>query len=406
MSNVGRSVFHPAFGALAATALLGVPVAAQDIRDLDGETSDIRAFSGTIGEDAELFSITMPAGTALQIDATPGPDSEIDPVLLVRDADTNEILAQDDDGGEGISARARIYSETQRRLLIELTDFEQLGSGGNYELFVRTTNWRPVEPQTVTWGSEVSGTISDSAEHLFVFSGEEGYLLDVRLEAAEGSEIDTMLELFEGEGTDGGQLTSNDDSGEGTDSRIRYLIPEDGLYTIRATGFDGAQGDYVLTIGPRLEKVEPAAPQAMILGSSVSATIGSGFLSEDGGDVGAKTVIFRFDQASQEAIRAGQGQVTFEMIVPEDIASDVDPLIELGFDTPLGFTVVASDDDGGEGLNSRLAIDLGPLTEEPGWLERLELHASSLGDETGGFQLRVSEGLMTASEDEAEPATD
>ena len=115
-------------------------------------------------------------------------------------------------------------------------------------------------------------------------------------------------------------------------------------------------------------------------------------------------ISYRLDDEAVAAIRAGRGKVTFEMErvegEDENFASSVDPMLELGFETPLGFVVAESDDDGGEGLNARLPIDLSPLAEGGDWLDRLVIHATSLGDETGAYSITLREGLLDPVEDE------
>ena len=380
----------------------GQPLFAQEeVRDLDGAASDIRAFSGTIGTGTQAFSITLQADSAFQVDVAPGPSSEIDPVLAVKDADTGEVLAEDDDSGGGLAARVYVFSETARRLRIEVSNFEDIGEGGTYELFVRRSDYRPAQPRAIGWGETLSGTLAGGSEHLFTIGGQADYQLDVRLDAAAGAELDPLLELYRGEGTGGEMVASNDDAEDGVNARLRHVFTDDAIYTIRATGFDGSEGDYLMTVAERRAPLKPLPPQAMGIGQTVDGTIGSGFADEAGG--GPRQVSYRFDAASLAAIRGGAGEVTFEMIGSSELEGGLDPVLELGFDTPLGFTSVRTDDDGGNGLDARLAVDLAPLAEEAGWLERLELRASSLGEETGSYRLKVSAGLLPTIDEEDGP---
>ncbi|MBI3963305.1 MAG: hypothetical protein HY335_11185, partial [Deinococcus sp.] len=88
-------------------------------------------------------------------------------------------------------------------------------------------------------GDEVyeDGTFFDA----YAFQGRAGQLIDVVMAA----QFDTYLILM---GPDGDFLASDDDSGGDTNSRLVYLLPEDGSYTILANSYDVATGTYSLKL--------------------------------------------------------------------------------------------------------------------------------------------------------------
>jgi hypothetical protein len=114
-----------------------------------------------------------------------------------------------------------------------------------------------------------------------------------------------------------------------------------------------------------------------------------------------------------EAIRGGQGEVTFNLSKPlsedPDFPGGVDPFLELGFETPLGFAALLTDDDSGGELNSRIPVDLSPMATDGDWLERLRLRATSISD-AGGFSIEAVAGkqdvVAPAWEEYAEAAVD
>ena len=66
----------------------------------------------------------------------------------------------------------------------------------------------------------------------------------------------------------------------------------------------------------------------------------------------------------------------------------LDPVLELGFETPLGFSSVLNDDDGGGDTDARLVFDASTLG--PVWLDSLRIKASAFNETSGDYELRVS----------------
>jgi len=166
-------------------------------------------------------------------------------------------------------------------------------------------------------------------------------------------EFDTKLEL-----TGNGQSLSNDDGGEGTNSRlVTELSP--GRYTLRATGYaSAARGLYRLT----------AAAYALPEGTQLQ---NSGALLVNGPEL---TGMF-----SGQA-RVYELQLEQRQLVTIDMRSDMfDAYLELS-----GPNVSREDDDSGERLNARIRAIL-----EPG---RYQVTARSAGNRSnaGMFQLAAS----------------
>lgn len=96
------------------------------------------------------------------------------------------------------------------------------------------------------YGDTVSGYLGPAAaEQTWLFSGnaDDWILLDMR--ASDEGGLDTFLTLLDPQGN---TLTSDDDSGEGTNARLGpFRLPADGDYTILAGRYDGA-GAYLLTL--------------------------------------------------------------------------------------------------------------------------------------------------------------
>ncbi|GAA0276011.1 hypothetical protein GCM10009127_15810 [Alteraurantiacibacter aestuarii] len=380
----------------AAAILAPVCASAQDVRNLDDAASEVRIFTDEVGTTPVRYRYTIAPMTSLLIDVIPAAGSDLDPMLTVTDVASGEVLAEDDDGGEGLASRARIFSQEGQQIEIMVSSYAFFSgeeTTGRFELQLRPSAYRPAPTRAVSFDSTTRDTLSEGTSHLFTIHGEEGQLLEVAM-IANDELIDPTLSIFQGSTADGEPLASNDDGGEGLNALLRFVLPESGTYTIKAEPFEGTSGEYTLRVAAASFPVLQSPQQAIGLGERLSGTLGEGY---ENGSIDPSQITYQLTEEAIAAIRSGSGEVTFNMTTPlfaeDDFGSNVDAYLELGLETPIGFASLMSDDDGGEGLNSRIAIDLGPLADEPGWLERLRLHASSIGS-GGAFEIEVVEGLQ------------
>lgn len=99
--------------------------------------------------------------------------------------------------------------------------------------------------QTLDGINQVDGTLTESAlAHLYTFNGRGGQFVTIEMRRLSGT-IDPVLFLY---GPDGAGIAMDDNSGGGRAALLQNIIlPQDGLYTIQASG-DGFFGDYQLTL--------------------------------------------------------------------------------------------------------------------------------------------------------------
>lgn len=395
-----------ATAAVLAPTLASGSAMAQEVRDLDRATSDVQIFEGVVSTTPAVFRYTIPPNTVLQVDVIPKGDSELDPVLTITDLATGEVLAEDDDGGGGVASRARIVTQERRRVEITVSAFAFFSgeeTTGPFELQLRPAPYVPEPTTPVTLGSDTSGRVASGGQRLYTIQGRKGQVLEVALVAAD-NDFDPMLTLYRGRGTLGEELASNDDNGYGLNSYVRVILPADDTYTIAASGYGESEGQFTLRVAPERDSEITQGEQVLDFGERLSGNlpIAAGVPAEHDDTVNytpAETqhVIYRLSPQAIAAIRAGSGEVTFNMTAPlfqdPDFPSQVDPYLELGFETPLGFAVVVSDDDGGENMNARIAVDLGPLAREGDWLERLRLRAMSVSD-GGPYDIEMVSGMQ------------
>lgn len=364
---------------LAAAVLAAAPLGAQAQEiDLDREPSVGKVFAGETGADgAARFLLTLAAGQA--IDLTAAPVGGSDPKLTVHDAASDSLIAENDDSGGTLAANVRLYSERGQRVRIEVANAAVEGSDGpmRFDLIVRPSDYRPKPVVALALGEAHDGTLGRSDEQLFRFRGERGQVWDLALAAASGSSLDPALQVFAGEVVGGEALGQDDDGGGGLNARLRFLVPETGTYTARVYAVGQSEGDFTFSAGRAL----PAEIRDLELGRAATGTLGAG-----SGDH-----VYRLSERARSAVAAGSGALVIALDrVASDAEDALDPVLEVGFETPLGFSTLLSDDDGGDDMNARLVFDASGL--DATWLEALRIKARAFQQTAGDYELLVSEG--------------
>jgi hypothetical protein len=123
------------------------------------------------------------------------------------------------------------------RYAIEVRSWEDR-TGGVYTL-------KLITEQGIVFGETVSGTVEAREHHPWTFDGTAGMTVTIEMDRHD-SELDPYLALL---GPGGTELVTDDDSGEGTNSRIEgFVLPETGRYTILAQGYGNSSGAYTLAL--------------------------------------------------------------------------------------------------------------------------------------------------------------
>ncbi len=316
-------------------------LAATDCRYPNGgdHFSDAYTFSGTSGQQ---ISITMSSGA-------------FDTLLFLVGPNGVQI-ASDDDGGGGTNSRIPATSgfftlPSTGTYTIQASSFSA-NTSGTYSLSLTSqTPGGCSSPVSINFGQTINGSLSgsdcrftdNSFFDAFTFSGTAGQQVSV---AMSSGSFDTFLFLLR---PDGSTLGSDDDGGGGTNSRIPtgsgfLTLPTTGIYTIYASSFSpNTTGTYSLTLTG--QNPGGNCPSTSI---SIGQTI-NGALSNTDCQLSDNS---RFDSYSFNGT-AGQ-------TISISLTSSV-------FDTYLHLlrpdgTLLVDDDDGGDGLNSRIPAESGTLT--------------------------------------------
>jgi hypothetical protein len=367
----------------AVALLAAAPVQAQD-RDLDREPSVGKVFTGEVpeGGDAAHYLLTLQAGQA--VDLTAAPVGGSDPVVRVYDAASDALIAENDDSAGTLASNVRLFSESTKRVRIEVANaaVDDGDAAMRFDLILRPSDYRPKPVVSLALGDSHTGTLGRSDEQLFSFRGQRGQLWDIALSAAPDTELDPALQVFAGEVAGGEALMQDDDGGGGLNARLRFLVPETGTYTVRAYGVGTSEGDYALSVG-RSAAALAASVKTIELDQAVSGTLEQG----DGEHV------YRLSERARRAVAAGDRPLVIELNRAGDAeeGSDtlLDPMLEVGFETPLGFTSLLTDDDSAGETNARLVLDASTLTGP--WLEALRIKARAFQQTAGHYALTASE---------------
>lgn len=325
--------------------------------------------------ESHFYTLSFESASHIQIDLI---SEEFDPFLALYEGDGVEdrleenLLAEDDDGGVDLNSLLEGVIDPGSYLL-EVRSFSSEAEGA-YTLSLAETQLAGDEdedaPVAIAYGEEASGGLFPEGDtDDYTFAGEEGELIVVSLTS---EDFDTYLELeFDGE-----LIDVDDDGGEGRNSLLEdFVLPLSGEYVVRVRSYgDGGEGSYSIS----LER-------------GVSPFVFVGEIEAGGyeGELEAESIhLYAFEVE-------GFAQVRIDLV-----SEDFDAFLVL-YEGGLvadrrAENRLAADDDGGEGLNSQLFIDLGA------GIYLIEVRSFS-SEAEGDYALDLQIHLLEADEDESGP---
>lgn len=280
------------------------------------------------GEEQD-FTFSLNREQFVVIDFMRAGDSPIDPYMVLYDEHGREI-DRDDDGGMGLDSRIRrtLPAGTYR---LSVYDLGRSRSGA-YQVAIATGTSPRESAIPIAVGQGYDGFLQVGEEVVYALTVTSPQDVVIDFMRAHDSNIDPYLILQDSTGM---EITRDDDGGMGLDSRIRRRL-DPGTYFI--IGHD--------------------------LGMSRS---GQFRISVAAGDSPAvRAIPLSLGQNFDGFMRAGEEQIfTFTLRAPQRVVIDFMALHGADFDPYLilsdsSMNEVARDDDGGEGLNSRIDRVLNP----------------------------------------------
>ncbi|MEQ8673607.1 MAG: pre-peptidase C-terminal domain-containing protein [Aggregatilineales bacterium] len=223
----------------------------------EGATGHVFTFSGVGGD---LVTISQTSDT-------------LDSYLILRDANGNEIITNDD-GGDGLNSLIEDFElPFSGEYIIVASTFGAVRGSipgiGDYTLTLNSSSSEFVgEPTEIVVGDVVDAELVRNQPYQ-----------DYRLFAQAGDQIvitltsfdfDTYLLLFDDNGV---ELTRDDDSAGDLDSRIGpFEIPADGMYTIQVNSFSNVFDNGIVG-GAYTLRVEVIAPQPIEYTQSIESAL-------------------------------------------------------------------------------------------------------------------------------------
>lgn len=327
------------FGVLLVLVLLFsalVSVSAQDTIDF-GQT-----VAGTANGAELQYTFNATGGATVTVTLS----SEVFDTLIRLEDASGAVIAQDDDGGEGLNSLLTVNIPADGTYTIVVTSFSGEPEGA-FELSLTA-----VEISSIAVGDIVDG-VANGVPVTYELALEEDNAIIIELVSPD---FDTLLTV---RNADGGTVVQDDDSGVNLNSFLIFVPPTTGDYTITANSFGGApDGSFTLSI---------TVPEtvATLVNTETEEVIEGGFVS---GELGKETASFTFDAVAD---------ADYIMILNSDA---FDPLVRLN---DAAGNEIASDDDSGGNFNALLEF----TPSEAGTYEIVVTSFDGTG--TGAYDLTV-----------------
>ncbi|MEM7445821.1 MAG: PPC domain-containing protein [Pseudomonadota bacterium] len=338
---------------------VGTDTPADDFTADTGTSGQIASQGVVTGElevngDRDWFAITLGAGQTvildLEGDATEAGSLQ-DPYMAVFDQAGNQVT-RDDDGGEGYNSRLEFTAPNAGTYFVEARGFA--GATGTYRLTASdsfATDDYAGDVSTAG-GLGVGGSIAGDLEvnndtDWFAISLTEGQVVTLDLEGSptnQGTLPDPYLTIYD---SNGNQLLTNDDGGQGLNSSTEFTAPYGGTFFVEARGFGGDAGTYLLSAQSAAAPPPPPPPPSDDYADNVGTS----------GEIGVGgTVLGDLEQSNDKdwfAIQLVAGEtVVFDLQgAPTNQGTLTDPYLTI-FDQ--AGNELQRNDDGGEGVNSQL----------------------------------------------------
>ncbi len=357
-------------GGMNPEVLLDLPVDGRTVALGDEVSGSLTASSPTIGpesKNAEAWHLEGRAGESVTVTLS---SAEFDCYLYIAGPGLGEVLSDDDGAGDLDSQLTISFPQDGTYVVVA----SSLGGGatGTYTLRVEEpTDMRdlPTEGRVLRIGEDASGYLTSNDPTIesgrrgqaWALEGEEGASVTIELKS---EEFDCFLYLI---GPGLSDPITDDDGAGNLDSRITFTFPMDGNYLVIVSALSTGEGPYTVRVEEAVGMNElPTDGRFVEIGGTMS-----GWLSESDPIVDDG----RFGQAWA---LEGRGGETYTI----DLMSD-------DFDSYLyvvgpGMLDPRTNDDGGDGLDSRLTLTL----PEDGTFRIIvsSLGVSGLGD----YSLRVA----------------
>lgn len=216
-------------------------------------TTDILLYGdvvqGTVADEmGESWSFIGLEGEA--IDIIIEPVGELDVVVNVVDAEGNSIIGGELDDDFGTESIFGLEIPASGEYFIQVRGF--VGGTGDYELTITEAGAAggtetAVGEGDIVAGETMAGSVTSSEPALITFNASADDFLDIIVTPLT-EDFDIVVDVLDANGI---SLNENPtDASYDTEYVPVVIIPEDGVYSVEVSGFDGATGDFEVTIVP------------------------------------------------------------------------------------------------------------------------------------------------------------
>lgn len=350
-----------------------------------------------IAGDQDWVRFSATAGTMYRIE-TLNLGATADTVLELYNGSAVRLAYNDDYGGT-LASRIDWYAPTSGTFFVRVRHYSSAAYGATTSYDIRVLSisvtgdsYEPDNSQSTARPIAVNGATQTHTFHVpgdqdwvcFNAVAGQSYVIET-LNLASGN--DTVLELYNSSGT---LLAYNDDYGGTLASRIGYTSPVAQQLCVKVRHYSSSAGGTHLRYDLRVVTVDSATPDSYEPDNSPSEarTITPGTLDAPNTTIHNFHVAGDQDWVSLTAVAGG-----FYRFETDNLESRADTVISL-FNSSL--SLLAEDDDGGEGLASRLTWY---APTDGTYYLRVRHYSSSIGGLQTGYRLRIGAYYTPATPD-------
>ena len=278
----------------------------------------------------DLYALPVPQSSDMTIRMEKVGSSSIDSKLFLFTEDGQDV-ASDDDGGGNLNAQISQTIPAGRYLLAAVgyngTTGDYAISTGSGGVISDNSKVAMSGTRNLRVGDSRSGSFSSSSsEDVYTLQVAQGQFLAIAVDKSGGSSLDPTLAL---RSESGGEIARDDDGGEGTNSLLCHYV-RSGTYRLAVTAYGSTSGGYTISITPATNV---------------------GFLDAGSQRSGSIRSSHQLDLYVLSVPGSGNVVIRMDKVGTSSIDPKLILLTEDGQD-------VATDDDGGGGLNAQISQSL------------------------------------------------
>jgi hypothetical protein len=264
---------------------------------------------------------------------------------------TDAIATDDDHGGgdKNTDARVRFTVPSDGSYLIVAQSLNEDGAGAYTLSLAAAPAAVTTAPRTITVGQTVTGSLAETDAVLeedetfydtWLFTGRRGQRVQIEMKA---DSLDAFLSVGRMEGTEFNSIRTDDDGGDGTNSRMTITLPDDGQYVIRANEVGTKTGAYTLSLAERQAGPTTATPHPIEPNQEVTGTLSD---EDPSGDDNSFYDYWTYQGKAGDRLRITMSSDAF------------DTFVSIGTADGSSYNELAGNDDGPDGTNSLLEFTL------------------------------------------------